>query len=54
MPARNMTPDERRRFEEGVLQDEDKQKDEGGPASDPQVREEREKPKGSVLPPNPH
>jgi hypothetical protein len=53
MPERDMTPDERKRFEEGVLHQDDQRKDEGGPASDPEVRDDQRKPKGPVLPPNP-
>jgi hypothetical protein len=53
MPERDMTPDERKRFEEDVLHREDKRKDDGGPASEPEVKDERSKPQGPVLSPNP-
>ena len=54
MAERDMTPDERERFEHDILRDEGKSKDEGGPASEPEVGEEQQKPDRSVpLPPNP-
>ena len=43
-----MTPEERARFEKEILHD-DKEKGLGGPASEPEVREERRKQEGSVL-----
>jgi hypothetical protein len=48
MPKRDMTPDERQRFEEGVVHNDDERRKEGRPASDPQVRDEQ-KPEGSVA-----
>ncbi len=51
MAERDMTPEERARFEKEVVQHEDERTDLGGPASDPQVRDERRKPEGSMLPP---
>ena len=51
MAEHEITPEERERFEKEVLKHEDK--DSGGPASEPQIRDERQKPQGSVLPPTP-
>ena len=48
-----MTPDERERFEQEILHHEDREKDLGGPASEPEVREDPEKLKQPVVPPNP-
>jgi hypothetical protein len=53
MAERDMTPDERERFEQEILHHEDKEKDLGGPASEPEVREEQKKPEAPVVLPNP-
>jgi hypothetical protein len=53
MAERDMTPDELEQFENRELHHEDEQDETAGPASDPQVRDERERSKTTPLPPSP-
>jgi hypothetical protein len=53
MPEREMTPEERKRFEEEVLHHEDREKESGGPASEPEIRDDREPSQGPRVVPNP-
>ena len=53
MAEREMTPDERERFEKEILHHEDTGKDLGGPASEQEVREDHGKLPQPVVPPNP-
>ena len=52
MAERDMTPEERERFEKEILH-EDNGEDVGGPASDPEVGEEHKTPEAPIVLPNP-